>query len=137
MVVRKASYMGSLPQLRACIDPRLISVVTPDDLHPGQHILVHLDDDCGNSRQAVPYRGHAVSEAGKRIEGARVAEICAVPRPATGILLQEFLGMVNDARAFVPRLAYIAVPLDALRLVKRIDLDDPTMWTPECEESLL
>ncbi len=32
-------------------------------------------------------------------------------------------------------MASIAAPLDALRLVKRIDLDDPTVWTPECEES--
>ncbi len=70
-----------------------------------------------------------------RIEGARFAEICDVPRPATGIQLQEFLGMVNDARAFIPRLAFIAVPLDALRLFECIDIDDPTVWTPECEKS--
>ncbi|OBQ32094.1 MAG: hypothetical protein AN485_22425 [Anabaena sp. MDT14b] len=40
-------------------------------------------------------------------------------------------------RAFIPRLASIASPLDALRLVKRIDLGDPSVWSPACEEAFL
>jgi hypothetical protein len=65
----------------------------------------------------VPHLGHVVSLAGFRIAGARVADIGDVPHPATGKRLS------------------VAAPLGAFRLRSSIDLYDPRVWTPDCEES--
>jgi hypothetical protein len=85
----------------------------------------------------VPYLGHVVSGQGIRIAGSRVAELVALPRPTSGKQVQSFLGMINFLRAFIPALATLAAPLDALRTFKYIDLDDPSVWTHECESSFI
>ena len=86
-------------------------------------------------RKSVPYIGHIVSEMVIRIAGTRVAELNALPRPQTGKQMQSFLGVVNFLRAFIPSLAMVAAPLDALRTAKYIDLGDPSVWTQDCESA--
>ena len=81
----------------------------------------------------VPYLGHIVSGSGIRIAGSRVAEIAGIRPPASGKQVQAFLGMVNFLRSFIPCLATLAAPLDALRTLKSIDTDDPDVWTPKCQ----
>ncbi len=51
--------------------------------------------------------------------------------------MQAFLGMVNFVRAFIPCLATLAAPLDALRLTKSIDLNDRSVWTESCDEAFV
>ena len=139
-----SDLLGDLPYVRVYIDDIIVfsASLAEHAVHLAE-VLRRLNGSflrvqppkCRLFRPAVPYLGHVVSSAGIRIAGARVAEIGDVPRPTSGKQLQSFLGMVNFVRAFVPRLATVAAPLDALRLHARIDPDDPRVWTPECEES--
>jgi hypothetical protein len=45
--------------------------------------------------------------------------------------------MVNFVRSFIPCLATLAAPLDALQLTKLIDLKDRSVWSDACEEDFV
>jgi hypothetical protein len=139
-----SSILGDLPYVRVYIDDIIVfsNSITEHILHVTE-VLVRLNrfrlrvqpPKCRSLRPAVPYLRHVVSGAGIKVSGSRVAEINEIPPPQTGKQIQSFLGVVNYLRAFVPCLATLAAPLDALRNKKFIDLSDESVWTPECESS--
>ena len=65
--------------------------------------------------QEISFLGHVISQAGVRIDPERTRAIrdFAPPRDAKGI--SRFLGMVNFYHKFIPQLADLAEPLNALR----------------------
>jgi hypothetical protein len=139
-----SSILGHLPFVRVYIDDIIIfSQSIPEHTPHVAEVLRLLNANnlriqppkCRFYRPAVPYLGHVISGSGIRISNSRVAEIAAVPRPSSGTQVQSFLGMVNFLRAFIPCLASLAAPLDALRSRKHIDTSDASVWTPACEDS--
>jgi transposase InsO family protein len=137
-----SAILGDLPYVRVYIDD--IIIFSNDIIEHMRHVaevirrlnkhsLKIQPPKCRFIRPCVPYLGHVVSGAGIKIAQSRVLEIADVPRPATGKQMMSFLGMVNFIRNFIPCLATVAAPLDALRQRKHIDLDDPRVWTSACE----
>ncbi|OBQ33349.1 MAG: hypothetical protein AN485_18965 [Anabaena sp. MDT14b] len=138
------AILGDLPYVRVYIDDIIIfsNSVSEHVAHVSVvlkrlnlHNLRIQPPKCKFFRPAVPYLGHIVSGAGIRISNARVAEITAVPRPTTRTQVQSFLGMVNFLRSFIPCLATMAAPLDALRNLRSWSLDDKSVWTDQCEDA--
>jgi hypothetical protein len=139
-----SSILGHLPYVRVYIDDIIVfSQSLPEHTTHVAEVLRLLNKynlriqppKCKFYRPAVPYLGHVVSGTGIRIANSRVAEIAAVPRPSSGTQVQSFLGMVNFLRSFIPCLATLAAPLDALRNRKYFDNSDESVWTPACEDS--
>jgi transposase InsO family protein len=141
-----SDILGDLPCVRVYIDDIIVfsnslaehTVHLTEVLQRLNRFLLRVQPlKCRLFRPAVPYLGHVVSGAGIRIAASRVAEIGDVDRPTSGKQLQAFLGMVNFVRSFIPCLATLAAPLDALRLSKTIDLGDRSVWTESCEEAFV
>jgi hypothetical protein len=65
--------------------------------------------------QEISFLGHLVSPAGVRIDPQRTRLICEFPTPRDIGGISRFIGMVNFYHKFIPRLADMAEPLNALR----------------------
>jgi hypothetical protein len=73
-------------------------------------------EKCILAQPAIEFMGHQVDTSSIRPLPARVAAIAAYPRPVTVKDLQNFLGVINFYRKFVPGAAEMLRPLtDALR----------------------
>ena len=136
-----SAILGDLPYVRVYIDDIIVFSDSLEDHEKHLHeVLTRLNKynlriqppKCKFFMPEVPYLGHIVSCTGIRIAGTRVADIASIPQPASGKQIQAFFGMANFLRAFIPNLATLAAPLDVLRNVKYIDLDDPAVWTHKC-----
>ena len=71
-------------------------------------------DKCVFGQPTVTFLGHTVSSAGIKPLASKVAAIVAIPRPATKVDLQRFLGSINFFHRFIPRLAAVLAPLHAI-----------------------
>ena len=69
---------------------------------------------CVLSAPQVTYLGHTVDATGIRPLPAKVDAITAIPRPATKVELQRFLGCINFFHRFLPGIASVLAPLHAL-----------------------
>ena len=58
--------------------------------------------------------GHIVSKEGIRLDPERAQAINAIAAPHTIASLQSFFGKINFVRRFIPNLAELAKPLNAL-----------------------
>ena len=65
--------------------------------------------------QEISFLGHLVSPAGVRIDPERTRAIREFPIPRDTKGIGRFIGMVNFYHKFIPRLADVAAPLNALR----------------------
>ena len=65
--------------------------------------------------QEISFLGHVISPAGVRIDPERTQAIRDFPPPRDAKGISRFVGMVNFYHKFIPRLADIAAPLNALR----------------------
>ena len=65
--------------------------------------------------QEISFLGHVISPAGVRIDPERTRAIRDFPPPKDAKGISRFVGMVNFYHKFIPRLADIAAPLNALR----------------------
>jgi hypothetical protein len=73
-------------------------------------------EKCEFNKSSIEFLGHTVSAAGIAPLPDRVAAIVAHPRPTNIKELQNFLGVINFYRKFVPRAVTILRPLtDTLR----------------------
>ena len=63
----------------------------------------------------LSFLGHLISAEGVRIDPSRTQSIRGFPTPRNVKDVARFLGMVNFFQKFVPNLAQIAAPLNALR----------------------
>ena len=74
--------------------------------------------------------GHIVSKDGIRIDPEWVQTINAIPPPHDISSLQSFFGKINCVRRFIPNLAELAKPLNAL-LKKNVKF----VWDKKCDIS--
>jgi hypothetical protein len=65
--------------------------------------------------QEISFLGHLVSPAGVRIDPERTKAIREFPAPRDTRSISRFISMVNFYHKFIPRLADVAAPLNALR----------------------
>jgi hypothetical protein len=65
--------------------------------------------------QEISFLGHVISPAGVRIDPERTRAIRDFPPPRDTKGINRFIGMVNFYHKFIPRLAEVAAPLNALR----------------------
>ena len=68
---------------------------------------------CVFGERSVKYLGNTVSKDGIAPLASRVEDMISFPPLTTKLGLQQFLGMVNCYRRFVPRLARALSPLHA------------------------
>ncbi|KFD55401.1 hypothetical protein M513_03741 [Trichuris suis] len=71
-------------------------------------------DKCVLGTNSLVFLGHLVDRNGIRPAPEKVAAIQNFPRPVAVKQLQRFLGMLNFYRRFIPNLAVLLRPLDAL-----------------------
>ena len=79
---------------------------------------------------AVEYLGHQISKDGIGPLPSKVAAINQAPAPTNVQELRSILGLLNYYGKFVPNLATILHPLNAL-----LQIDRKWDWTKECEEA--
>jgi len=65
--------------------------------------------------QGISFLGHLVSPTGVRIDPERTREFREFPAPHDTRGISRFIGMVNFYHKFMPRLAGVAAPLNAMR----------------------
>jgi hypothetical protein len=63
----------------------------------------------------ISFLGHMVSQSGVKIDPERTRAISQFPAPRDAKSISRFIGMVNYYHKFIPHLADIAAPLNALR----------------------
>ena len=78
------------------------------------HGLVIHPSKCTFGQPAVEFLGHTVDAQGIKPKPAKVDAVRQYPQPATLRQLQEFLGMVNFYRRFLPHCATTVQPLTEL-----------------------
>ncbi|XP_068240168.1 uncharacterized protein [Palaemon carinicauda] len=74
--------------------------------------LVVRFDKCSFGAEGVDFLSHYVSSSGAKLMTTKVDAIRKFPTPKTPRQLQEFLGMVNYYRRFIPNIAQTLTPLD-------------------------
>lgn len=79
-----------------------------------KHGLAINAGKCVFASSAITFLGHAVDEKGLRPLPDRVAALADFPQPAKIEQLQEFLGLLNYYRRFVPHAADLLHPLTSL-----------------------
>lgn len=67
------------------------------------------------ARSEISFLGHLVSSKGVCIDPARTQAIREFPPPRDAKGIARFVGMVNFYRRFIPNIAEVAAPLNALR----------------------
>jgi len=108
--------MAGLPFVVVYIDD--ILVASPDfathQLHL-EEVFNHLNaaglvlnlDKCNFAQKEVSFLGHRVSAAGSKPLSEKVAALQTFPQPTCVKELQQFLGMINFYRKFLPQAAKI------------------------------
>ena len=79
---------------------------------------------CVLGQSSLEFLGHRVTSAEIHPLQSRVQAISDFPRPCSSKALQEFLGMLNFYRRFVPHAAKMLSPLYELVNVKDADFED-------------
>ena len=79
---------------------------------------------CGFYLPQVDVLGYVGSSAGISVDRSKLGGLDDVPLPTTGKQVQSFLGFCNFFRRFIPAMATIAAPLDSLRNLASVDLDE-------------
>lgn len=85
---------------------------------------------CSIFQDTVEYLGHTLSAGGIGTMSKKVQKVLCWPTPQNVAELGTFLGKVNYYTKFVPHLATVAAPLNAL-----LHKDKEWHWTEECEKS--
>lgn len=112
--------MSGLPFVFVYIDD--ILVASPDPATHLEHLRAVLDklqnsglvlnlDKCVFSKSAVNFLGHRISAAGSSPLPDKVAAIAGHPAPNNVKELQQFLGMINFYRKYLPAAARFLCPL--------------------------
>ena len=83
---------------------------------------------CVFGQSQVRYLGHLVDGNGIRPLPSRIEDLRNLPPPDSRLSVQRFFGMINYYRRFIPGIASILAPLNALTAVKSKDF----VWTREC-----
>ena len=94
--------------------------------------LVVNPHKCVLGQSSLEFLGHRVTSAGIQPLQSRVQAISDFQRPRSSKALQEFLGMLNFYRRFVPHAAKILSPLYELVNVKDAGFEDA--WTTRHDE---
>ncbi|XP_066958547.1 uncharacterized protein [Macrobrachium rosenbergii] len=79
-------------------------------LHMGSGLVVRFDK-CIFRKEKIDFLGHEISPVGVRPTVSKVKAIEKFPEPQNIKALQEFLGMINYYRRFIPNVAQIMYPL--------------------------
>ena len=98
-------------------------------IHHGVKIKL---EKCSWFQQKVDFLGHEVSTTGVKKDPKYVEKVKNFPRPETVRQLQEFMGLINWQRKFVPNYATIGKPLYALTGQKKTAR---LKWTDEMLEA--
>jgi hypothetical protein len=86
---------------------------------------------CDFARTEVNLLGFKINALGRRIDPTRLVNLVDWPKPTTAKQLRSFLGFVGYLRDFVPNIATITAPLNAIRARDSI----AEQWTSECERA--
>ena len=78
----------------------------------------------------LKFLGFLISEAGIRMDPAKITALTEFAPPQSVKTLQSFLGLINFSLRFIPNLAAISLPLRQL-----LQKNTPYIWTPACENS--
>ncbi|XP_059096674.1 uncharacterized protein LOC131891166 [Tigriopus californicus] len=114
------AILGDLPYVFCYLDDLLISSTTSYEhqIHLREvfkrlsdHGLVISPDKCEFGKPSLTFLGHLVNGSGASPLPSKVAAIRDFPKPSTVRSLQEFIGMINFYRRFLPRVAKILQPL--------------------------
>ena len=87
---------------------------------------------CSFAQSGVEFLGHWVDRQGISPLHSTASAIATYPRPNNLKELQQFLGLAQWYRKFVPSYSVIAVPLTDLTRKDR-----PWVWSKECEKAFL
>ncbi|XP_066958260.1 uncharacterized protein [Macrobrachium rosenbergii] len=117
-ICKKASSLWVSPSTwRPCGDYRRLNLVPRGEEHlryvcavvkrlQDRRLVVRFDK-CIFGKEKVDFLGHEISPAGIRLTASKVKAIENFPEPQTIKALQEFLGMINYYRHFIPDVAHI------------------------------
>nr|XP_055076377.1 uncharacterized protein K02A2.6-like [Misgurnus anguillicaudatus] len=87
-------------------------------------------EKCEFFKQSLEYLGHYIDAAGLHKSSEKIKAIMEAPAPTNVSQLRSFLGMINYYGRFIPNLASLLNPLNAL-LCK----DKKWCWSVACEQS--
>lgn len=87
-------------------------------------------DKCEFMQPCIEYLGHIISAEGIKPVPSKLEAIANAPTPDNVQQLRSFLGLINYYGKFIPNLATLLHPLNALLQTNR-----PWHWTTACEAS--
>ena len=87
---------------------------------------------CVFFQKKIKLLGHSISSVGMEIDEEKMDAALNWEQPCTGKQMQQFLGLTNYFREFIPNYSAVTAPLDKLRNLKRLTADD---WSQETTQS--
>ena len=95
-----------------------------------EHGFQLKQEKCEFLMPSVEYLGHQITQDGIRAVPNKVAAIANAPAPTNLQELRSFLGLLNYYGKFIPNLATILHPMNAL-----LQADRKWEWSQECKEA--
>lgn len=92
--------------------------------------LILQPKKCVWFQRSVRLLGFVIDEKGMRVDDSKVTNVAAWPIPTTGKQVQQFCGLVNYVREFVPMISRLSEPISNLSNIQDIS----TYWTSKHTE---
>ena len=130
------TVLQGVPGVTCYIDDILVSSADEDShLQSLEEVFNRLEkhgfrlklEKCEFLLKSIEYLGHIVSKDGIQPVPTKVEAIVKAPIPANVQQLRSFLGLTNYYGKFIPNLATLLHPLNAL-----LQANKEWKWTPEC-----
>jgi hypothetical protein len=131
----------NLPFAEPYVDDMVVASLTVEE-HP-EHVRLAIEaltdcflrinfGKCKFFRLEVKALGHIISSEGIKIDEEKKANAIDWKISTHGKQIQQFLGLVNYFRDFIPHFATVTAPLDNLRYASRIT---SALWNSDCQRS--
>lgn len=118
-------FQDDIPVGSLSAESHLRDIINTIDVLSGANLRIRLSKCCFFQTK-LNLLGHTISNKGIAIDNRKLSAVSDWPLPSTGKQIEQYLGLINYFRDFIPNYATVAAPLECLRKQASLPRDS---WT--------